>query len=179
MKLFPRLLILCAVASAASAFPIAAHAQGKTDYTLNEGQVHFHAPPTWSAIMEKSDGDPQAIAFQVPDPATQGSEATASVTVKTRQLKSVAEFASTMAMEFERATTQSGYENDASNTNKAVHQYFVMQGKTRYLVRDGFAQSGMVSVEVHCLRPLLATNTPAWNKEFDGACDGILTSLKQ
>ncbi len=178
MKPIPRLPILCAAVCVACC-STAALAQGKTDYTLNDGQVHFHVPPTWSAIMEKSDGNPQAVVFQIPDPATQGSEATASVTVKTRQLKSAAEFPATVANEFEHAKAQGGYENDASNTNKAVHQYFVVQGKTRYLVRDGFAQAGMVSVEVHCLRPLIAANTPAWNKEFDSACDGVLASLKQ
>lgn len=170
---------LCTAVFAACLCPTAAFAQGKTDYTLNSGQVHFHVPPTWSAIMEKSDGNPQAVVFQIPDPATQGSEATASVTVKTRQLRSAIEFPSTVANEFERAKTQGGYENDASNTNKAVHQYFVVQGKMRYLVRDGFAQAGMVSVEVHCLRPLLPANTPAWTKEFDSACDGVLASLKR
>ena len=41
------------------------------------------------------------------------------------------------------------------------------------------AQAGMVSVEVHCLRPLLPANTPAWNKAFDSACDGVLASLKK
>ena len=178
MKPIPCLSILYAAVFAAIVFPASAFAQGKTDYTLNSGQVNFRVPPTWSAIMEKSDGNPQAIAFQIPDPATQGSEATASVTVKTRQLKSAAEFPSTVANAFEHAKSQSGYQDDASNSNKAVHQYFIMQGKTRYLVRDGFAQAGMVSVEVHCLRPLLPANTPAWNKEFDSACDGVLTSLK-
>ncbi|MEO7065201.1 MAG: hypothetical protein ABI082_15670 [Dokdonella sp.] len=178
MKPIPCLSILCAAVFAACLCPTAAFAQGKTDYTLNSGQVNFHVPPTWSAIMEKSDGNPQAVVFQIPDPATQGSEATASVTVKTRQLKSAAEFPGTVANEFEHAKTQSGYENDASNTNKAVHQYFVLQGKIRYLVRDGFAQAGMISVQVHCLRPLLPANTPAWNKEFDRACDAVLTSLK-
>lgn len=178
MKPIPCLPILCAAVLAACAIPAAAFAQGKTDYMLNSGQVNFHVPPTWSAIMEKSDGNPQAVVFQVPDPATQGSEATASVTVKTRQLKSAAEFPSTVANAFEHAKRQSGYENDASNANKAVHQYFITQGKTRYLARDGFAQAGMVSVEVHCLRPLLPANTPAWNKEFDGACDNALASLK-
>jgi archaellin len=178
VKLFPCLLVLSAAVFASGAFPTAAHAQGKTDYTLNEGQVHFRVPPTWSAIMEKSDGNPQAIAFQVPDAAAQGSEDTASVTVKTRQLTSAAEFASTVINEFERAKTQGGYENDTSNNDKAVHQYFVVRGKTRYLVRDSFFQSGMVSVEVHCLHPLLTATAPTWNTEFDRACDGVVASLK-
>ena len=69
-----------------------AFAQAKTDYTLNAGAVHFHVPGNWTAIMEKADGDPQAVIFQVPDPATQGTEDTASVTIKTRSLKSGDDF---------------------------------------------------------------------------------------
>ena len=45
----------------------AALAQAKTDYELNAGQVHFHVPGDWTAIMEKADGDPQAVIFQVPE----------------------------------------------------------------------------------------------------------------
>ena len=65
-------------------FSSALFAQAKTDYALNGDQVRFRVPPDWTAIMEKADGDPQAVIFQVPDPTAQGTEDTASVTIKTR-----------------------------------------------------------------------------------------------
>lgn len=155
-----------------------AHAQAKTDYSLNGDQVRFHVPAGWSAIMEKADGNPQAVAFQVPDASATGSEDAANVTVKTRQLKAAAEFAATVQDEFERSKAQGGYETDPANKDSAVHQYFVVRGKTKYLVRDSFQLSGTIAVEVRCQRPLLAATPAAWNTEFDAACASVVASLK-
>jgi hypothetical protein len=154
-------------------------AQAKTDYTLNAGQVHFRVPPDWTAIMEKADGDPQAVVFQVPDPATQGSEDTASVTIKTRSLKASADFQGFVTDEFERAKGQAGYETDASNKDSSVHRYFVSRSKTRYLVRDAYQLDGSVAIEVRCQRPLLDGTPAEWNERFDASCASVVASLKK
>jgi hypothetical protein len=154
-------------------------AQAKTDYTLNAGQVHFHVPPDWTAIMEKADGDPQAVVFQVPDPATQGSEDTASVTIKTRSLKEGADFQGFVTDEFERAKGQAGYETDSSNKDSSVHRYFVVRSKTRYLVRDSYQLNGSVAIEVRCQRPLLDGTLAEWNDRFDANCASVVASLKK
>lgn len=155
-----------------------AFAQGKTDFTLNDGQVHFRVPPGWSAVMEKTDGDPQAVAFQVPDAAAQGSEDSATVMVKTRQLKAAAAFAGFVQDEHARAQSQGGYEKDAANRNASVHQYFVQRGQTRYLIRDSYFLTGEIAVEVRCQRPLIDKTPSAWNAQFDSACDAVAASLK-
>jgi beta-galactosidase GanA len=156
----------------------AAHAQAKTDYSLNGDQVRFHVPAGWTAIMEKADGNPQAVAFQVPDASAQGSEDVANVTVKTRELKDASQFAATVQDEFERSKAQGRYEIDPSNKDNAIHQYFVVRGKTKYLVRDSFQLSGSIAVEVRCQRPLLASTPASWNAEFDTACGAVVASLK-
>lgn len=155
-----------------------AFAQGKTDFTLNDGQVHFRVPPGWNAVMEKTDGNPQAVAFQVPDEAAQGSGDSATVVVKTRQLKAAAAFAGFVQDEHARAESQGGYEKDASNRNASVHQYFVQRAQTRYLVRDSYYLTGEIAVEVRCQRPLIDNTPAAWNAQFDAACDGVVASLK-
>lgn len=167
------LAVLLGTFAAATAF-----AQAKTDYSLNGDQVRFHVPAGWTAIMEKSDGNPQAVAFQVPDASAQGSEDAASVTVKTRQLKDASQFAATVQDEFERSKAQGGYETDPSNKDSSVHQYFVVRSKTKYLVRDSFQLTGTIAVEVRCQRPLLASTPAAWNAEFDDACGAVVASLK-
>ena len=73
--------------------------------------------------MEKKEGDPQAIAFQVPDPSAQDSEDAATVTVKTRQLADAAGFAAAVQQEFERAKEQPGFATDPANKDAAVRQY--------------------------------------------------------
>lgn len=155
-----------------------AFAQDKTDYALNDGQVHFRVPPDWSAVMEKTEGDPQAIAFQVPDETAKGSEDSATVVVKTRRLRGAAAFAGFVQDEHARAESQGGYEKDSSNKIASVHQYFVQRAKTRYLVRDSYYLSGETAVEVRCQRPLIEKTPAAWNTQFDNACDGVVASLK-
>jgi hypothetical protein len=174
VKPHARTLILLAAFAAPAAL-----AQGAADYALNDGKVRFRVPPTWTAVMEKRDGNPQAVAFQVPDAAAAGSEDSATVTVKTRQLAGSAAFAGIVQEELDRSKAQAGYENDSSNKDTSVHQYFVTRGKTRYLVRDSFYLTGDVAAEVRCQRPLLAATSAAWNDEFDRACNGVVASLKQ
>jgi hypothetical protein len=129
--------------------------------------------------MEKRDGDPQAIAFQVPDPSAQGSEDSATVTVKTRQLAGAATFTQAVQEEFDHAKAQTGYASDPSATDASAHQYFVVRGKTRYLVRDSFILSGNVVAHVRCQRPLLEKTPAAWTSDFDNACNRVVASLKQ
>lgn len=172
MKLIPCLFCL-----SATLFASAAIAQDKTDYTLNDNQVHFRVPPGWTAVMEKTDGNPEAIAFQVPDATAQGSDDSASVTVKSRQMKTAEQFDAVVLEERQHAKEQAGYAFDVSNTNGAINQYFVMRGKTKYLVRDSFHRSGGFAISVRCQRPLLEKTPAAWNTEFDSACNSVTASL--
>jgi len=158
VKLLPCLALLIA----SSAF-----AQGKTDYTLNDGKVHFRVPPSWTAIMEDADG------------TAQGSDDSANVTVKTRALGGSAEFTGAVQEELDRAKAQAGYEKDASNKDESFLQYFVQRGQTRYVVRDSFALIGNIVAHVRCQRPLIEKTPAAWAAQFDAACNGVTASLKQ
>ena len=164
----PLALVSCAV-----------FAQAKTDYTLNGARVHFRVPPDWTAIMEKADGDPQAVIFNVPDPTAQGTEETASVTVKTRTLKASADFSGFVTDSFERAKGQSGYETDTSNKESSVHRYYVTHNKTRYLVRDTYQLNGNIAIELRCQRPLIDATPKSWSDAFDASCASVAASLKK
>lgn len=169
MKLLP-LILLVAIGSA--------HAQDRTNFNLNDGKVAFSVPAGWSAIMEKSDGDPQAITFHVVDPAAEGTDDMASVTVKTRQLKSTADFADATQNELLLSKAQTGYEAALDSSNINIHHYFVMRGKTRYEIRDRFNLMSNIAVQVRCQRPLLNATARAWGNTFDAGCDSVASSLK-
>lgn len=154
-----------------------AFAQEKTDYTLNDDKVHFRVSPSWTAVMEKTDGNPEAIAFQVPNATAQGTDDSATVTVKSRLLKTPEQFDTVVLEERLHAKEQAGYALDISNTDGAVNQYFVMRGKTKYLVRDSFHRSGAYAVSVRCQRPLLDKTPAAWNTGFDGTCAAVTASI--
>ncbi len=169
MKLLP-LILLAAIGSA--------HAQDRTNFNLNDGKVTFSVPQGWSAIMEKSDGNPQAVTFQIADPAASGTDDMASVTVKTRQLKSAAAFVEATQSEMMLSKAQTGYEAALDGSNTGIHHYFVMRGKTRYEIRDRFTLMGEIAVQVRCQRPLLNETSSAWNSTFDSGCDSVAASLK-
>lgn len=169
MKLLPLILLLCATG---------ASAQTKTDYNLNDGQVRFSVPSSWTTIMEKSDGNPQAIIFQIPDPATAGTEDTASVTVKTRQLKSPLDFPEAMKNELALSRAQGGYEAEALTDDTGVHNYFVTRGQTRYSIHDKFVLRGTIAVQVRCQRPLLDATTKNWATSYDNGCTSVVASVK-
>ncbi len=169
MKLLP-LILLAAVGSV--------HAQDRSDHNLNDGKIRFSVPLGWSAIMEKSDGNPQAITFMVADPAAQGTDDMASVTVKTRQLKSSADFIDATQNEMMLSKAQTGYEAALDGSNTGIHHYFVTRGKTRYEIRDRFNLLGEIAVQVRCQRPLLSATTSPWTSQFDHGCDSVASSLK-
>ena len=74
------------LASLLLTFAAAASADAPGEYDLNGGSIHFSAPPGWNVIMQKTEGDPQVIAFQVRDPAEAGTEEATRVSVTTRKL---------------------------------------------------------------------------------------------
>ena len=178
MKLISCLPAALGLLIAAVSMSPAALAQERSSYSLHDDRIQFRAPAGWVAIMEKTGGPSQAIAFQIPDNSAQGSEDIADATVKTRELKDASEFNAFLEGELDRPRAQAGYEVDTSNADGAVHQYFVTNGPTRYLVRDSFMLRGDIAVEVRCRRPLLANTSDAWKRQFDSACDALVASLK-
>ncbi len=171
----PFFIPLCA--ALAAAFAGGAQAQGRSDFTLNDGQVSFRVPAGWVAVMEKTEGNPQAIAFQIASEATQGTEDSATAVVKTRVLRDTT-FNDFVRDEKARAAEQGGYAKDGANKDNAAHQYFVVRGSTRYLIRDSYAERGNVAVEVRCQRPLLDALSAEWNARFDQGCISVASSLK-
>jgi len=67
------LLGLCAAASAAT-----------SDYVLFEKIIKFKVPSDWNVIMEKKDGNPQFMAFQVRDPADPENNEISQVTINAK-----------------------------------------------------------------------------------------------
>lgn len=156
----------------------AAFAQDSTDFALNDGRIRFRVPATWTAVMEKTGGNPQAIAFQVPDPSAQGSDDTANVTVKTRVLANDAQFPIVVHEEFNHAKEQPGYESAGAETTTSAHRYRVTRGKTRYFVQDSFLLKDGLAVEVRCQRPLLDATPESWSQRFDADCAAVVASLQ-
>ena len=154
-----------------------AFAQAKSDYALFENIIKFKAPSDWTAIMEKKDGNPQFIAFQVRDPADPGSNDITQVTVNARLMHDSSFFQQQVDAATDKAHQLPGFEvAKASDPN--VFRYYAMNGKTRYEYRETFYLSNHLLLHVRCMRPMLTETTQAWSDAYDKSCAELMDSLK-
>src|SRR5664279_2283213 len=123
-----------------------AQAQDTGDYALAQGFVTFKAPPEWPVIMQKSEGNPQFIAFQVKDPADTGTGEASRVTVETKLLDDSGNFQSMVNGALIRLKQSPGYEQRSEGVDASVLRYFALNGKTRYEYRETWYLNGHVLV---------------------------------
>jgi len=156
----------------------AALAQESGQYSLDQGFVRFSAPPAWPVIMQKSEGNPQFIAFQVKDPADTGTGEASRVTVDTKLLDNSDNFQPLVNAGMDKAKQQPGYEQRTDGVDASVLRYFALNGKTRYEYRETWYLTGHVVVHVRCARPMLAATTAQWTADYEKGCAQIMQSLK-
>jgi hypothetical protein len=162
----PLIAALCAAAGAAQA----------ANFTLNDGAVGFSAPSDWPVIMQMSEGSPQVVAFQVKDPADEGTGESSRVTVTTRKLADAQAFQEFVNTSLEKAKQTPGYEHTAGGDASSL-RYSGMVAKTRYQYRENYFYRNGVGVQLRCVHPTLKATTQAWLAAFDKGCDEIAASL--
>ena len=161
--------LLCLVFLAATA--------GAAEFDLNAGAVHFSAPGDWPVIMQMTEGNPQVVAFQVKDPAAEGTEESSRVSVTSRKLNDAQGFQAMVNGALEKAKQQTGYEQDKAAGDGNALRYFASEGKARYHYREQFYFKNGIGVTLRCARPVLDKTSPAWTAAFESGCDAIASSL--
>ena len=169
---------LASFAAIAALAGISAQAQEAGEYALAQGFVTFKAPPQWPAIMQKTEGNPQFIAFHVKDPADTDTGEASRVTVETKLLDDSGNFQSMVNGALARVKQSPGYEQRTEGVDPSVLRYFALNGKTRYEYRETWYLNGHVLVHVRCARPMLAATTAAWTADYEKGCGQIMQSLK-
>lgn len=162
----------------ASLVSFAAFAEAMTDYTLEENIVKFKAPADWTVIMHKAEGNPQFLAFQIKDPADQGTGETTQVTVETKVLDDSSNFQSLVNFGMEKSKQNPGYEQRTDGVDPSVLRYFALNGKTRYEYRETYYLLSHIFIHVKCQRPMLAATTPAWTDSYEKGCSALMLSLR-
>ena len=152
-------------------------AQTPGEFSLNEGIVKFTAPPAWPVIMQKTEGNPQAVAFQVKDPADDGTGEATRVTVSTKLLDDTSNFQALVNADVDKGKQMPDYEKRDSN-DATVLRFVARNGKARYEYRDTWYLNGHVMVHVRCVRPLLEKTTAQWTADYEKGCAQIMTSAK-
>jgi hypothetical protein len=156
----------------------AAHAQTPGTYALDQGFVSFSAPTGWPVIMQKTEGNPQFIAFQVKDPADSGTQESTKVTIDTKLLDDSGNFQAMVNLGVEKAKQNPGFEQSTDGVEASTLRYFALNGKTRYEYRETWYLNGHVMVHARCARPLLPATTAQWTAEYEKGCAQIMQSLK-
>ncbi len=168
-----------AFAAGAKSAPAARNdAAGKTDYTLYEHIVKFKAPSDWTVIMEKKDGNPQFIAFQVKDPADPGNNDIAEVTISAKLMHDSSFFQQQVDAATDKAKQLPGFEQVHEGVEPTVMRYYAMNLNTRYEYRETFYLVSHLFQHIRCSRPLLKETTPAWTDTWNKECADLMASLK-
>ena len=163
------LAFVCLLAFAGSA--------AAADYALYENIIKFKAPSDWTVIMEKKEGNPQFIAFQVHDPADPESNEITEITVNARLMHDSSFFQQQVDAATDKAKQLPGFET-AKASDPNVFRYYAMNGKTRYEYRETFYLSSHLFLQVRCMRPMLAETTQAWTDAYDKSCAELMQTLK-
>ncbi|MGH8042567.1 MAG: hypothetical protein ACREPN_11035 [Rudaea sp.] len=156
----------------------AALAQTPGEYSLDAGFIKFSAPPAWPVIMQKNEGDPQFVAFQVKDPADSGSGEATRVTVETRLLNNSSNFQALVNRDVDKAKQMPDYQQHMDGIDASVLRYSARNGNTPYEYRETWYLNGHLIVHVRCARPLLAKTAPQWTTDYNAGCAQIMQSLK-
>ncbi|HVB85005.1 MAG TPA: hypothetical protein VND63_09040 [Rhodanobacteraceae bacterium] len=148
-----------------------------TDYSLAAGSVRFSAPAGWPQIMEKDDGDPQFIAFQVPDPSPTGHEVLARVTVTVHTVSDAQAFKTWVDARLAKARGLPQYKSGDGGTSSSRFTYTAMENGQRLYYRESYFFKGNAGVQLRCVRPLASQAGPAWSADFDRGCTAVARSL--
>jgi hypothetical protein len=161
-----------------AAFATNVLAQSPGEFALDQGFVKFNAPSDWPVIMQKIEGNPQFIAFQVKDPADSGTQDATRITGETKLLDDSGNFQAMVNVGVDKAKQSPGYEPRTDNADASTLLYFALNGKTRYEYRETWYLNGHVMVHARCARPMLAATTKEWVTEYEKGCAQIMQSLK-
>lgn len=159
------ILTLCVLTA-----PLIAHA---ADYQLANGTVHFAAPDAWTPIMQKTDGDPQFVALQLPGAA---SDALARITVSAQRVGDSSGYKQFVDDAAAKAHKLPNYKDGAGVAGTEV-RYSASENKQNTEYREYYGFRNGLALQVRCVRPAAAS--AAWTSTFDAGCAAIAKAVAQ
>ena len=181
MKPLMRLSFACLLAALPLCAAVAqTHKAAETGahYALYEGAVKFSAPADWPAIMQKTEGTPQFIAFLIKDPADPGSGEASQVSVEAKLLNDASTFTALVTAATDKAKQTQGYEARADGTGANALHYVALNGKQRYEYREAWYLDSKILIHARCARALFPATTADWTTNYEAGCAQILRSAK-
>lgn len=160
------LMTIAALAVSFAALPPAR----ATDYQIGDGVVHFAAPDAWTVLMEKRDGDPQFLAFQVPDPGAPAGSL-ARITVSTQHAGDARTFQQFVNDGITKSRRLPDFHPDDEHPVVSGRRYTAMENKQKTAYLEYYYFRNGVAIQVRCVRP--ADANARWGSTFDAGCSAI------
>jgi len=152
--------------------------QPTSSYLLHEGKIAVGVPSDWSMIMQKDNGNPQILAFQVKNPAESGTQESSRVTITAKSIRDTKDFQAFVDAANDKSKQTPGYEIDKENKNSGELRYSGLDGKTRYFYREALHFNNSIAIQVRCTRPQLKSTTETWIENFNKGCDQVISAIK-
>lgn len=149
-----------------------------TDYQLADGRVHFDVPVSWPQIMMQTSGNPQFMAFQVPDSFPVGQRVLARATVTVEHMDNAAAFRQWVHKSLLRAHQMPGYQALAGSADDTVVRYKAVESGVPMRYSERYFLKGNDGVQLRCLRPERSQVDDAWVNTFERGCNQIAASLQ-
>ena len=154
---------------------VSAHA---ADYQLADGRVRFRVPDAWPQIMMQVSGNPQFMAFQVPNAFPVGQRVLARATITVEHMANVEAFKQWVNQRVQHSHQLPGYQAVSGGMDSSVVRYKAMESGVPMRYSERYYLKGHDGVQLRCLRPERSEVDAAWVVDFDRGCDSIAASLQ-
>lgn len=141
------------------------------------GSVHFSTPDSWLEILQ-TDGDPETLVFQVPDPSPTGQAVLARITVTVKAEPDIAGFQAYVSQASAKAAALPGYQTAGKATVPNTYSYTAREAGVAAVYRELYWYKDGHAIQLRCLRPQQSKAGAAWIAAFDKGCTALAAQLK-
>lgn len=161
------------------ASPISAQTSQASEYEnvihLQRGNVIVRSPESWVIIKHQVGSTSDLIAFQILDPADEGTDDSANVTVIAFDLREVH-----ATLKFTQSLLEHGKLKHVEKEQGKwiIYTWHSKQGETNYEVRDCYLTSNKYGIYVRLAFPKLEKTTKEWSTKLDVDFKQVLEALE-
>jgi hypothetical protein len=141
------------------------------------GSVQFSTPDTWLEILQ-TDGDPETLVFQVPDPSPTGQAVLARISVTVKQEPDIAGFQAYVSQANAKAAALPGYQAAGKGADPNAYSYTAREAGVPAVYRELYWYKDGHAIQLRCLRPQQSKAGAGWISAFDKGCEALAAQLK-
>jgi len=153
--------------------PLSTPAEDKVDFSI-VGRIQFTVPGEWKVIASKSNASRTTFAFQISNPADEGTPDSTNLVLIAYNLSEPPE---KQSFEEKRSLRGPSAADQKLVDNWDCSAFSAKQGHTSYVVWDCTRTVGQTGVYVRLAWPQLAKNPPGYDESMKAALSDVLKSV--